>query len=1211
MATNPNDIQLRIQAAVDGLQDIGKLLGELDDLGADTTAASADVEQLNEAMSSLGQQRKLIDALEQTRGKVDEAKGAMDEAVGEANRLKAAYDASAEGVDAQRRAAQQAAASAEQAGEAYQQQRRDLQALQTQYKGVQAETVGARQAWRDAAQRVRDLEAAIDASGEATDEQARQLEQARGAADEARRSYQRQADSLSGVRDRLQEQRQSVDQAKQAWEGYRDESKGLNRDLKDTERAFKQQERELGRAQQTADKARTSFERQGQALDELSQDAKRAGVDVDNLADEQQRLDRESEDLQGSVNKLKKRLREYRQEVGQTEGGIRSLGRRLAGGVRTFGLWAAAATAAAAALAVERITRYTSAQAKLAKQVDNTSQALGVNAQVLQEFQYAFDRLELGADKAGDLLKDVADKIGDAYVNGGGEAKDAIDALGLSVEDLVALSPDQQLLAIADAMSGMTQAGQVNILESLANDASLLQPLLENNAEGLRRLAREANEVGAIMTPEQIAGLVETESAIGRIVGRLQGLRVRLTSAVAPALTQVADRFDELLEDKPRLIDDIVTAFSGVVKATADWASGFLQHKEAIQSGLTGIIGTVNLLWQTIRTVTNSIQAVIGGLGTVFFGFMAGVTETIRQATGLLNRFGLVSDETLQRITAQSNETINAMNTMATFTKESAGDAVDALATIGRGELGVQEAAEQSADGQVAAHARVAQSALDAGDQVSQQRHDYDDVADAAEDSARRRIDAQNELDQVAINSAVLVGSTINEYQRLEEAANGIGMSLQELKTGISEAEASMIASFATLVKEGDLTQEQLNEAMSHVFEQLGPQARERLKEVVVAMDEAGTEGVDALRTRMQELFDDLKDGAQETVDAINNINNNTNNSGPIKEVKEETEEAEKAARSFSTTWQQVLKSASEGMRAVTSNSAQGMRFVREYRKEMIEWAKGQASAHRKAQHEAAGTRDIFDQLSASSGRLARRESRRIGGMEEARLATRGVEQSTAELNAEINDMVRLSGLSRDALRRMDATKLSQLRQEVRSVREEAESLTDSLSDTVAAMQRQLASLRGDTAEVQRLRHAEELSELEAQLARARELQDQEAIGRAREALKLSREVHEERMAQIKEQADEERQQEAERQASEARDAARSEVNQRERESFDRRQTDREIEATRQAAQAAQPTRATRIELVTPRGTARLTADSNSDEQILLDALGRDARRTY
>ncbi|SDO29896.1 hypothetical protein SAMN04487957_10593 [Halomonas shengliensis] len=1193
MATNPNDIQLRITAAVDGLKDIGALLSEIDELGGDTTAASADVEKLNEAMSSLGQQRKLIDSLEQTRGKVSEAEQAMGEAVGEAERLRRAYDDSAQGVDAQRRAAQAAAEQADTASQAYREQQRALKALQTQYKGVQQSTTGARQAWRDAAERVKDLERAIEASGEATTEQARQLDEARGAADQARRSYEQQAQSLSGIRDELQDQRQSVDQAKQSWEDYRDESRDLNRDLKESERAFARQGKELNRAEQAADKARTSFERQGRALTELGEDAKSAGIDVDNLADEQQRLDRESEDLERSVVGLKRSLRDYRNEVGRTEGGVRQLGRRLAQGVKRFGAWTIAAGAAAAALAVERITRYTNAQAELAQQVQNTADAIGVNAQVLQEFQYAFERLGLGADKAGDLLKDVADKIGDAYVNGGGEAKDAIDALGLSIEQLVNLSPDQQLLAIASALSQLPKAGQVNVLESLANDASLLQPLLDNNAEALRRLAREANEVGAIMTPEQIADLVETESAIGRITGRLRGLKNQLTASVAPSLTRVAEAFDELLEDKPRIIDDIVRAFAGVTKASADWATAFLKHKDVIQGGVTVLIGTANLLWQTFRTVGNSIMALGGTIVTAFLGFMGGVTETVRQATELLNRFGLVSDETMALVREQSAATVNAMKTMFRFTKDSAAGALDAIETIGKGQLGVLGDAEASAEGQVAAHGRIAQSAIEASMQVSGLADAYSGIADSADESVKRALSGQKELDLVARNMAVIIGSVGNEYDRLAEAAEGVGMSMQELKTGISEAEASMIASFATLVEKGDFTKEQLNRAMSEVFSQLGPEARDKLRSVVEAMRDAGNESAKALYEPLLEMFAKLEEDAE----------------GAAESVSEISDKADQAAEDLQGLGQAALEGTEQASNATWSLAQVLVERLEYFKTKLGEYstaAKNMFLALRGYDVQPDGLEAMTENLAKAREELTKLRLAMVGrGVDSTKflklsyeMAIQAKQVEIAFLNQRVaaeklferlqagNATISDLNLSAEELKErfdlLDETTLNQLEGALNRIRSQVESLRGSLEGTVSSLQQELARLEGDNAKVQELRYLEQEEELQARLQQARELGDKQAIMDARQALELAEKIHRQKMQTIREE-------------SQAPGATAGIA---------------QPTIASPAQQVAQPTRAVRITLETGQGTAQLTADSDRDEQLLLDALGRDARRT-
>ncbi|MCL7938833.1 hypothetical protein M8009_00760 [Halomonas sp. ATCH28] len=1061
MAQNQNDIQLRISAAVDGLQDIGALLAEIDELGGDTTSASSDVEKLNEAMSSLGQQRKLIDSLEQTRGKVAEAEQAMNEAVGEAERLRSAYEDSAQGVEAQRRAAQQAAEQAETASNAYQQQRRELQALQTQYKGVQESTTGARQAWRDAAQRVQDLEAAIEASGGATEQQARQLNEARGAADQARQSYEQQAGTLSNLRDELTQQRTAVDGAKQSWEDYRDESRDLNRDLKESERAFARQGKELDRAETAADKATGSFQRQANSLDELSYDARQAGVDVDNLADEQQRLDVESQQLEGSVDQLKGSLREYRQEVDQTDGKLKQFGKRLAGGAVSFAKWAAAG----AALSVGLITRYTARQAELAQQLDNTSEAIGVNVQRLQELQYGFSRVGIDADKTGDLLKDVADKIGDAYTNGGGEAKDAIDALGLSLDELINLSPDEQLLAIAGALDSLPQASQVNVLESLANDASLLLPLLRDNAAGLRELTDEANQVGAIMDPEQIANLQATNDAIERLQGRLQGLRNRLIGEVSPAVNDLAGSFDELLEDNPGLVDDLSQVFRGLIQQTQRWMEYVITNRERVGSALQGLIDTAQFLGNSFVAAFRGIQTAASGVLTVVAGVIAGIMSRIELVANGLNRLGLVSDETMRGLEARAASARQAVVDLANQTVEygkqtlqAGADAVGAFDNTGKAASRGADAAEAAAERQQVISAAALQSAQAIAQATADNANQQARLAEAL-DGARVEHEALREELRKNPSSelAQKTGEAANEVARLERelrnaeragrdnakamqaAADAIGLTLEELRTGVSDSAREAIEGFETLARSGELTGEQLQDAFQATWENLdSPEAREAFLENLREMVADGVDGAGQWLAAWQEAFQGLEDGSDGAVDALKKVNE------AAKEAAEGQNENAEAGKSMQLSLQQIQGAA--------ANAAGGVRAA---------W-KAVAQGAREA---ASSTDDAAD----SSRDHADAVDEQTRAMEEA-------ERASQRLN-------------------------------------------DSLESSIASMREQLAQLEGDQERVQELQYDRQKLELQQQLNEAREAGDAEAQRAAREALRLADEIHQRRLTNIREEA--------------------------------------------------------------------------------------------
>ncbi|CAM3306914.1 hypothetical protein [Halomonas lysinitropha] len=1143
MAQNQNDIQLRISAAVDGLQDIGKLLGELDEVGADTTAASADVEKLNEAMTSLSQQRKLIDALEQTRGKVSEAEQAMNEAVGEAERLKSAYDDSAEGVEAQRRAAQQAAEQAEVASQAYQEQRRELQALQTQYKGVQESTTGARQAWRDAAQRVQDLEQAIEASGGATEEQTRQLNEARGAADQARQSYEQQAGTLGNLRDELTQQRTAVNGAKESWEDYRDESRDLNKDLKESEKAFARQGKELDRAEQAADKASTSFQRQGKALDELSTDAKEAGVDVDNLADEQQRLDVESQQLEGSVDQLKNGLREYRQQVDQTDGSLKKFGKSLAGGAVSFAKWAAAGAAAGAALSVGLLTRYTAAQADAAQQIDNTSESIGVNAQRLQELQYAFSRVGIDADKTGDLLKDVADKIGDAYTNGGGEAKDAIDALGLSLDTLIGMSPDEQLLAIANALDSMPPASQVNIMESLANDASLLLPLLRDNAAGLRELTDEANQLGAIMSPEDIENLKATNEALDRLQGRLQGVRNRLIGEVSPAVNDLADSFDDLLEDNPGLIDDMAQVFRGLITTTQRWMEYVISNSEKVGSSLQTLIDTAQFLGNSFVAAFRGIQAAAAGVLTVIGGAVAGVMSAIEGVMMGLNRLGIVSDEAMQRMQARAQAARDTVADLGRQTLEygsqaiqAGSDAVGAFDNSGKAAKRAAEETKKAAEVQKEVGATAVASAINiakaTADNAQRQKELREEVKATELELARYQTIMANDpspevaekvrqyemrLSALKVELQDVTRAADSNTKAMQAAAEAIGLTLDELRTGISDSAAEAIEGFETLARSGELTGEQLQDAFQATWENLdSPEAREAFLDNLREMVDDGVEGAGQWLAAWRAAFDGLEEGSDGAVDALKKVKD------AAKEAADEQEENAEAGKKLSLSLAQI-----------------------------------QGAANRAA----GGVRAAWQALANQAREAAAAESRAADS-------------------------------SRDHASAVDEQTRAMQRAEQAS-----SSLNQSLEANIASMQEQLAQLEGDQSRVQELQYDRQRLELQQQLTEAREAGDAEAQRSAREAMRLADEIHHKRLANIRKEAQERERQAVDQTREEQRRATATAAT--------------PSTAANQPAAPAQSTQRVEIAIKSDTGTATVYADSQSEADRFLEALGRDAKRVH
>ncbi|MGH1461003.1 MAG: DUF4214 domain-containing protein [Neptuniibacter sp.] len=262
----------------------------------------------------------------------------------------------------------------------------------------------------------------------------------------------------------------------------------------------------------------------------------------------------QTDKLNEKLNKTAKRSKKAAKEN-------RSFNDTLGKGIVKAGAWAAAFTAAVAVGSSFAATLNTEA----IRETQVLAQTLDLSTQSLSEWEYAAAQVNVSGAKVGDIFKDVSDKIGDFITTGGGEAADLFENLNLQVKDLVNLSPDQQLLAIGDALDDVGNRGQqVFFLESLADDASRLLPLLENDAEQLKRLQLEAQVLGVSINDIDASKVAQAAQAFDRVKGLSKGLANDLTIELAPILGGIADYW----------VDASIAAggYRGTIKSVIDYS---------------------------------------------------------------------------------------------------------------------------------------------------------------------------------------------------------------------------------------------------------------------------------------------------------------------------------------------------------------------------------------------------------------------------------------------------------------------------------------------------------------------------------------------------------------------------------------------------------------------------------------------------------------
>lgn len=192
---------------------------------------------------------------------------------------------------------------------------------------------------------------------------------------------------------------------------------------------------------------------------------------------------------------------------------------------------------------------------KLAGFVKEQSNLASLANMTLQDFSnvaYAFERVGVNADQTADIIKDTNDRLGEFAITGKGGFADALEAMGGNAnalrDELEGLAGPDALIAVKKYMDEANLSGQEQtyVMETLANDATKLIPLLANQGEELKRLAGEHARVNDTMDAEAIEAAKKYDEAIGGLMVRLKDLGNEIFIPLMDIIGDAVGAFNQL-----------------------------------------------------------------------------------------------------------------------------------------------------------------------------------------------------------------------------------------------------------------------------------------------------------------------------------------------------------------------------------------------------------------------------------------------------------------------------------------------------------------------------------------------------------------------------------------------------------------------------------------------------------------------------------------
>ena len=236
------------------------------------------------------------------------------------------------------------------------------------------------------------------------------------------------------------------------------------------------------------------------------------------------------------------------------------LGKAAKGVATTFAAAGAAAAASLAALYTVTAGNIDE-QAKFADKIGLTTDALG-------GLHHAADLTGVSTENMNLGLQRMTRRVAEA-AQGTGTAVDALEDLNLSAQELNQLSPDEQFLAIADAMGEVEgRSEQVRLAFKLFDSGGVaLLNTMDMASDGIREAMEQAENLGIALNRIDAAKVENANDAFDIATKLSAGLSRQITVELAPIVEGLSVEFVRAANEAGGMGEVVTTAVDYMVKS--------------------------------------------------------------------------------------------------------------------------------------------------------------------------------------------------------------------------------------------------------------------------------------------------------------------------------------------------------------------------------------------------------------------------------------------------------------------------------------------------------------------------------------------------------------------------------------------------------------------------------------------------------------------
>lgn len=202
----------------------------------------------------------------------------------------------------------------------------------------------------------------------------------------------------------------------------------------------------------------------------------------------------------------------------------------------------------------------------------------------------------------------------DAARAGSGPAAEALARLGLTADELLGMSTEEQFKILAEAISQLENPASkaTTAMDLFGKSGQKLIPFLDEGRDGIQALQDEAKGLGLSISQDEADSAAELNDALNRLTRSLKAIPLVIGGAVAPALTSLLAPMTKIVVAASNWIKTNRALFVTALKVAAAIIAG-----GAAIAGLGLAIAAAGSVLGGLATMATLAASAIGVIGTI------------------------------------------------------------------------------------------------------------------------------------------------------------------------------------------------------------------------------------------------------------------------------------------------------------------------------------------------------------------------------------------------------------------------------------------------------------------------------------------------------------------------------------------------------------------------------------------------------------------